>query len=160
MKLDLERTARGKSSLEIAGQFSIDFGGGGPGTVTVEGHLTVTNLESRFLLSGTLQARGEAECGRCLRNYDLSYEVPVEIVVLRDLETDEGEGDTLTIQQRVGEVDLNPALRETVILAMPQARVCSETCRGYCSQCGADLNRQTCTCAEDETDPRWEGLPD
>ena len=59
-----------------------------------------------------------------------------------------------------GRVDLNPALRETVILAMPQARVCSETCRGYCSQCGADLNRQTCTCAEDETDPRWEGLPD
>lgn len=160
MKLDLERTARGKSSLAIEGRLSIDFGAGGPAGVAISGDLTVTNLESRFLLNGTLQASGEAECGRCLGSYALSYEVPVEIVVLRDLETDEGEGDTLTIRQRTGEVELGPALRESAILAVPQSRVCRAECRGYCPRCGADLNRQNCTCAEDETDPRWAGLPD
>ena len=160
MKLDLERTAKGKSSLEIAGRVSLDFGDGGPSALAISGQLTVTNLESRFLLTGDLEACGAAECGRCLHSYELSYPVPVEIVVLRDLETDEGEGDTLTIRQRIGEIDLQPALRESAILAVPQARVCSDACRGYCPQCGVDLNRQSCTCAEDETDPRWEGLPD
>lgn len=160
MKLDLERTAKGKSSLEIDGRVAMDFGEGGPQSVSLGGALDVTNLDSRFLLSGVLEASGEAECGRCLQKYTLDYEVPVEIVVLRDMDSDEGEGDTLTVQQRSGEVDLTPALRETAVLAVPQSRICSEGCRGYCAQCGVDLNKESCDCSSEETDPRWDGLPD
>jgi uncharacterized protein len=83
----------------------------------------------------------------------------VEIQVLRDVDTDEGEGDTLVIHQRKGEVDLREALRESVVLACPQAPLCGEDCLGLCPVCGVDRNEIACTCAEEEHDPRWDALP-
>ena len=159
MKLDLDRTESGRSQLDIAGEVHLQLGEGCPERVTVAGTVTVDNLESRFLLNGTLSAEGEFECGRCLSAFKLTWPVPVEIMVLRDLESDEGEGDTLVLLQKAGEVDLQTAIGECVALAIPLAPVCAEDCRGLCAQCGANLNEETCTCAEDDYDPRWEGLP-
>jgi uncharacterized protein len=83
----------------------------------------------------------------------------VDIMVLRNVDTDEDQGETLLIQQRKGEVDLAPALSECAVLGCPQAPVCSADCRGLCPGCGIDRNRETCSCADDDFDPRWEGLP-
>jgi len=84
----------------------------------------------------------------------------VDLMVLRDVDSDESEGVTLLILQRKGEVDLRPALRECAVLGFPQAVVCKADCRGLCSDCGIDLNLGTCDCKEQNVDPRWEGLPD
>lgn len=54
-------------------------------------------------------------------------------------------------------LDLEPLLREQLLLAVPFAPLCSETCKGLCSQCGADLNREPCSC-EPILDPRLAAL--
>jgi uncharacterized protein len=110
-------------------------------------------------VSGKLEAEGEALCGRCLASFTCRWPVPVDIMVLRDVDSDEEEGETLLILQKDGEVDLNDALRECAVLSFPHAPVCSEDCRGLCPVCGIDCNKDTCKCEEEDYDPRWEGLP-
>lgn len=43
-------------------------------------------------------------------------------------------------------LDLEPLVRDACILALPLAPLCSESCLGLCPECGADLNRQACSC--------------
>jgi len=159
MKLDLDRQEGGRSELGIEGDLELGLKDGRPARARITGVLVVQNMESRFLLSGRLEAAGEAECGRCLATCDVVWPVPVDIMVLRNVDTDEDQGETLLIQQRKGEVDLAPALSECAVLGFPQAPVCSADCRGLCPGCGIDRNRETCSCADDDFDPRWEGLP-
>ena len=41
-------------------------------------------------------------------------------------------------------IDLDPIVREQVLLALPVSVVCREDCRGLCSKCGQDLNEKDC----------------
>jgi len=56
-------------------------------------------------------------------------------------------------------LDLEPALRDTVVLALPMSPLCREDCPGLCVECGVPLadagpgHRH-----EDAPDPRWAGL--
>ena len=159
MKLDLDRQGSGRTELEVSGSLDTGLPEGRPQRVEITGTLQVDNVESRFLLTGQVAARGIAECGRCLSDFPLEWEVPVEIMVLRDVDTDEGEGDSLVLHQSKGIVDLAEPLRECAVLALPLATICRDDCRGLCAQCGADLNETTCDCTQEEIDPRWEGLP-
>jgi uncharacterized protein len=56
-------------------------------------------------------------------------------------------------------LDLEPALRDAVVLALPMSPLCREDCPGLCVKCGVPLadagpgHRH-----EDAPDPRWAGL--
>lgn len=160
MKLDLDRTPTGRSDLPIEARYALELDPIGPDTVVVKGSLLVDNLESRCVVRGELAAVTTATCDRCLQDFGLGFTVPVEVVVLRDAERESDDADTLVLHQRRGEADLTEALREAVVLALPQARICRADCQGLCARCGADLNEDQCSCVDDEFDPRWDGLPD
>jgi uncharacterized protein len=55
-------------------------------------------------------------------------------------------------------VELNDALREYVLLALPMRRLCSETCKGLCPVCGQNRNQQACQCQSEALDDRWAAL--
>jgi uncharacterized protein len=55
-------------------------------------------------------------------------------------------------------VDLDPILREQVLLELPEYPVCQEGCKGLCSACGKNLNEGECGCDRKVPDPRWAGL--
>ncbi len=158
MKLDLDRTEHGRTELAVSIGLGMDWTEDRPAEAQVTGVLTVVNLDSRFLVNGTLRAEGKAPCGRCLEDFSLAWDVPVEIMVLRNIDSDEGEGDTLVLRQTRGEADLTEALRECVILAYPATTICREECLGICPHCGGDRNRKPCACEEEDTDPRWAAL--
>ena len=160
MILDLDRQPSGRSELAIAGPLGLNMPEGRPTTAEIAGALVIQNLESRVLLNGTLQASGSTECGRCLEEFAISWDVPVEIMVLRDVDSDETESETLLILQQKGEVDLREALTECAVLGFPLAQVCKDDCKGLCPDCGIDRNQGSCECEEDNVDPRWAGLPD
>ena len=159
MKLDLDRQPMGRSALELAGEVDLGLGEDRPGPTSLKGELTVQNLDARCLVTGTLEAEGKAQCGRCLSSFACRWSVAVDLMVLRDVDSDEEEGETLLIQQKDGEVDLDDALRECAVLAFPHAPVCSQDCQGLCPVCGIDRNEGQCNCEEEDYDPRWEGLP-
>ena len=160
MKLDLDRQPFGRSEIALGGTLELGMSDGRPQSAEVTGELVVQNLDSRVLLSGTLRAEGRAQCGRCLEDFSLVWDIPVDLMVLRDVDTDETEGVTLLILQRKGEVDLHESLRECAVLSYPQSPVCSDDCKGLCPECGIDRNQGTCECEEQNVDPRWAGLPE
>ena len=56
------------------------------------------------------------------------------------------------------EIDLSGAVRESILLAVPPAPVCSDDCKGLCPKCGEDLNQGECGCDRNVPDPRWDAL--
>ncbi|MCK5850193.1 MAG: DUF177 domain-containing protein [Kiritimatiellae bacterium] len=56
-------------------------------------------------------------------------------------------------------VDLTADIREAIILAFPNYPICKSDCKGLCSGCGKNLNRETCNCVSPD-DVRWGALDD
>jgi uncharacterized protein len=55
-------------------------------------------------------------------------------------------------------LQLNDALLEVVLLALPMQLVCGESCKGICPVCGENRNQRECGCAERAADERWTKL--
>ena len=132
-------------------------------------------VERRVRIDARTKANVTAACGRCLT--PVSVDVPVEFEVTlvpddeyRDVERPEKDGDKGPVggsfapedaeeETYTGKViDLDPIVREQVLLALPGYPVCDEGCKGLCSVCGANLNERDCGCDRHVPDPRWAGL--
>ena len=55
-------------------------------------------------------------------------------------------------------LDLQEAFFDNLFLEMPMTTVCSESCKGLCPVCGADLNRGQCSCQTQKIDARLSAL--
>jgi uncharacterized protein len=120
--------------------------------LVVTGRLSAAG-EGKYYWQARLETVVRAECRRCL--------APVEVPLSQSLglvfvpEEDAGdEDDCYVVPRRATDLDLSAAVREELILAVPQYVECRDDCRGLCPRCGADLNAGPCRC-QPETDPRW-----
>ena len=76
------------------------------------------------------------------------------------------EGDVLTLNGSTGEVfgealeliDLEPAVRDAMLLTMPTSPVCSEDCEGLCTGCGVKWAELGSDHTHETMDPRWAAL--
>ena len=109
--------------------------------------------------------RGEARttarlgCRRCLVPVELPVVAPLTLVYREDMDPAEAEAaEVYAVPPRATEVDLEPAVREHLLLAVPQYALCHEGCRGLCAQCGANRNETDCGCSTTVEDERWAPL--
>jgi uncharacterized protein len=111
------------------------------------------------LVSGEVEAELEYACRRCLAPVRRSARVAVEMYFRPAEESgDEDDAESYLLPPGVAEVSLADAVREQLLLEVPEFVECSETCRGLCPSCGVDLNRGECSC-EPERDPGpWDAL--
>ncbi|NQU37620.1 MAG: DUF177 domain-containing protein [Actinobacteria bacterium] len=108
-------------------------------------------------VSGDVAATAQGTCSRCLEPLSVPVEVEVqELFRYADLD-DEGEEDEEIPTFEDVLIDLEPTLRDAVVLALPLAPVCGEDCLGLCSQCGFELKNDP-NHQHDQTDPRWAAL--
>ncbi len=112
-------------------------GGGG-----VRYALTAWRLNDELLVRGSLAVSLECCCARCAEWFRKRLRVP-EFTRSYPL-TSENEA-----------IDLTADIREDILLALPINLVCSETCRGLCSGCGANLNREACACPPGAVPAVW-----
>lgn len=103
-------------------------------------------------VAGRVSGRMRLHCARCLRSFEEDFRLDVAELYAR--EPDE-EQDEYALGE--GVVDLEPMVRDAVVLAMPFAPVCREGCRGLCERCGGDRNLGECDCGP-RVDPRWAAL--
>jgi uncharacterized protein len=102
-------------------------------------------------VTGTVEAPWTGECRRCLTRASGLIRVAV-----RELYTEDGDGnETYPIVN--DEVDLEPLVRDAVLLELPPAPLCDPDCRGLCPVCGVNRNEEVCQC-EAQRDPRWSAL--
>ncbi len=120
--------------------------------------------KDRFRLVGTVKAELELVCSRCLEPFRLPVDAPFDLRYVpaaeatTEPEREIGEGDLETSYYRDDQIDLNELLREQFYLALPMKPLCGNDCKGLCSQCGANQNIGSCTCAPGWDDPRFAGL--
>lgn len=107
---------------------------------------------------GRLWAPVELECRRCLNG--IVRRVEVDLSLRFDPEIgpeDETEG-LYAVDPDALELDLLPALREELLLALPEFPLCSPDCRGICPTCGVNRNEEDCGCRVEPADSRWDVL--
>ncbi len=124
----------------------------------VSADVMLESVREGILVTGAATTTGAAVCSRCLD--------PVRLPLTADLQelyawtAQEAEVDDLGElgPHLQGELlDLHPAIRDGLILEMPQAPLCRPECPGLCPQCGARLADDP-DHHHDSSDPRWAAL--
>jgi uncharacterized protein len=116
----------------------------------VSADLELVSTLDDVALSGTVRLSWRGSCRRCLR--------PLEEMIVLDVDERYAErpgdsGEAFPIAH--GQIDLTPMLREHVLLAVADARLCRHDCPGLCPVCGADLAVGPCRCDTAVVDARW-----
>jgi uncharacterized protein len=108
------------------------------------------------LVSGTARATAAGECVRCLDDVERTLEVDLQELFVYPGKSPEGEDEDS--RELEGDLlDLEAALRDAVVLALPFQPVCSQECPGLCSECGVRLADDPGH-QHDSVDPRWAAL--
>ena len=118
----------------------------------VEAVLLFESVVEGVLVSGPVTGAMVLSCARCLKRSRSDFRLDVQELFspsATDLDDEYPLGD--------GSVDLEPMIRDAVLLSMPFAPLCRTDCQGLCERCGGDRNLGECTC-EPEMDPRWQPL--
>jgi uncharacterized protein len=121
--------------------------------------LRMESVSEGVLVSGTVAGPLEGECARCLRPITDQLAVTIqELYAYPDSATEEttDEGEVGRLQDDL--LDLEPALRDAVVLALPVNPLCQEDCPGLCSECGAHWDDLPEDHTHQQIDPRWAGL--
>lgn len=127
-------------------------------------NVKITSIVDRrsgsIVVSSRWQGETHQTCDRCLERFNGHLEDTWTIYYTWDRESAQNDDEEIMQVLPVGakEIDLSKGLRESVLLAIPMKLLCSQACKGLCSECGTNLNYHDCDCVDESIDPRWEGL--
>ena len=118
----------------------------------ITGNVHLERHDDSILVRGQLQGELLYTCSRCLdaftgpldATFDLLLKAGWPAISDPDVELKAGELDEDYFQD--DELDLNALLREQILLTLPLKPLCRDECQGLCCQCGANLNREQCSC--------------
>ncbi|MBA3728183.1 MAG: DUF177 domain-containing protein [Actinobacteria bacterium] len=123
-----------------------------PADRAIEARLLLENVVEGLLVSGPVRGVMVVDCARCLKPVEWPFHMDVrELFIPRAVEG----LDAYLLAD--GEVDLEPMIRDAVVLAMPYSPLCRADCLGLCPRCGSDRNEGPCDCGP-EIDDRWSAL--
>lgn len=185
MRVNIDEIKEGglQRSWDVARETVDEFVSGDPAGYRARAGLRIEGefrkLERRVLFGGRGRAELTAPCGRCLTAVNVDVPLDIEMSFVPAEGGDEGESDEHEVRAGPGSrrmagsfsgdevneesytgktIDVDPVVREQVMLALPPYPVCDEGCKGLCSVCGANLNESDCGCDRHVPDPRWAGL--
>lgn len=120
--------------------------------------LRLESVVEGILVTGTASAPVEGECVRCLD--PLHEEMVVDFQELYLYEGSDRADDDADLFELSGDLlDLDPVLRNAIVLALPLRPLCREDCPGLCGNCGARMADDP-SHAHDVVDSRWAALVD
>lgn len=121
--------------------------------------LRLESVSEGVLITGRISAPVQGECGRCLDPVEDTLDVDVcELFAYPDSLTDATTEDDEVHRIRDDLIDLEPVVRDDVVLALPRTPLCRPDCAGLCSECGQRLDDLPSEHTHDSTDPRWAAL--
>ena len=140
--------------------------------------LRFKKVAGRVFLNANMRAEVVAPCKRCVKEVKLGVPVNFSLRMVDKTqfqragsEDDEDGGNSesagsFDLDQADAEpfdgktIDLDPIIREQVLLALPVSVLCREDCKGLCTVCGEDLNEKDCGCERKVVDVRLAKLKD
>jgi uncharacterized protein len=161
LKLALAAVDRGEVRIreDVPPDHPLWAGAGVELSAPLEVDFTARSVGDGVLVRGRMRTVVRAQCRRCLAEVERPVDDTVDLLFepLEDEEDDAG-GEVYPIPPRGTELDLSGAIREQLLLRVPEYVLCQEECRGLCPTCGADLNAGPCGCPAPEADSPWSAL--
>jgi uncharacterized protein len=94
-----------------------------------------------LIVQGKFRASLPAECVRCLTDFQQNLEIEFsELYAFNHRSTT----DSGLILPEDGNIDLEPIVREYMVIEIPISPLCRTDCKGLCSICGENLNENGC----------------
>ena len=94
------------------------------------------------LVTATVTGPLAGECARCLEAFRSEFKVRFQelFVLATDAErADDAEADDSYVLDGSGLLDLEPAVRDAIVLELPLSPLCEDGCQGLCAECGVRL---------------------
>lgn len=111
--------------------------------------LTLQSVSEGVYVGGSVAAHVVGECARCVRRFEYDVDEAVGELAfyperrLALIEEGDEEAEEFPVIED-GHVDVEPVLRDAIVLSLPFTPLCEPDCQGLCSSCGK----------------RWDELPD
>jgi uncharacterized protein len=129
---------------------------GVPAGAPLVADVRLESVTEGVLVTGTVTAPVRGECGRCLE--PITDELVVEVCELfayPDSTTDETTGRDEVHRIEGDYLDLEPVVRDAVVLGLPWTPLCRPDCGGLCPDCGQRIDDLPAGHAHESIDPRW-----
>ena len=132
---------------------------GVPAGADVHLRLRLESVMEGVLVSGDIEVPLTGSCARCLEPIEDTLHLSVQELYAYAGSTTEATSEEDEVRRIEGDyLDLEPLARDTVVLNLPLAPVCTEDCRGLCVDCGQRLDDLPADHTHEVVDPRWAGL--
>ncbi|MGY1823693.1 YceD family protein [Geodermatophilus sp. SYSU D00079] len=132
---------------------------GVPEGAPVQLRLRLESVMEGVLVSGEVEVPVAGSCARCLEPIEDTLELDVQELFAYEGSTTEATSEEDEVRRVEGEqLDLEPMVRDLVVLSLPLAPTCTEDCAGLCVDCGQRLDDLPADHSHEVLDPRWAGL--
>ncbi len=128
------------TSLDMS---EVDFAGGFPLKTPVKAKGRVFNRAGVVEIELSMEYDYSAPCDRCGADTVKHYGVELDKMLATSIE--EEDSDTIITVPDM-KLDVDELIFTEVFLSLPMKHLCSETCKGYCTSCGKNLNEGDCEC--------------
>ncbi|HLM03669.1 MAG TPA: DUF177 domain-containing protein [Blastococcus sp.] len=125
----------------------------------VDLHVRLESVMEGVLVTGELEAPVVGSCARCLEPIEDRIRLGIQELFAYEGSTTEATSEEDEVRRIEGDfLDLEPLARDTVVLNLPLAPVCTEDCAGLCVDCGLRLDDLPADHTHEVVDPRWAAL--
>jgi uncharacterized protein len=125
--------------------------------------LQLEGVSEGVLVTADVTAPLTGECARCLEPFSTATQVRFqELFRLEEPDAeggDPGDEDGYLLDGS-GQLDLESALRDAVVLELPLSPLCEASCQGLCVECGVRLAEAEPGHRHEQRGPLWAALKD
>ena len=130
-----------------------------PAGSELELDLVLTSVSEGVYVNGHVRGSLSGECGRCLGEISESFDVAIaELFAYEDSTTEETTDEDEVGRMHGDLIDLEPAVRDAVVLTLPTNPLCRPDCPGLCPECGVHFDDLPADHTHEDVDPRWAAL--
>jgi len=121
--------------------------------------LRMESVTEGVLVSARAQAPLTGECGRCLREINDTLDANFQELYAYEHSTTDETAEEDEVGRMQGDlIDLEPELRDAVVLALPNHPLCRQDCPGLCPECGVHWDDLPADHQHRQIDSRWAAL--
>ena len=158
------QTYRGEYEIPVTDIDRDEIAGAGP--VSIEARAEKGDAAGEYIVEGATKFTVDFTCARCLDAYPFAGNSTFHVRFRpRPEVADEGEEVEITAPEELDvefysdrTIPLRDLAIEQIQLVIPMKPLCDERCLGLCPTCGANRNREECSCDSRLVDERWGAL--